>query len=166
MELAVMELAERALSPKGVRPALIEDAFQRLQVAANRVLATCWPGAKVRIDRTSTSQTGKVREESRVLIALPGSETFHPVARLNRGMLRRVDLALQIARRRLYASQCSGGKLPIPYFVIDEALDGIDEEGLTGCAAMLAEEAMANLVVVLTHDEKVVRGVPGKRVTL
>jgi hypothetical protein len=31
---------------------------------------------------------------------------------------------------------------------------------------MLAEEAMANLVVVLTHDEKVVRGVPGKRVTL
>ena len=165
-ELAVMELAERALSPKGVRPALIEDAFQRLQVAANRVLATCWPGAKVRIDRTSTSQTGKVREESRVLIALPGSETFHPVARLNRGMLRRVDLALQIARRRLYASQCSGGKLPIPYFVIDEALDGIDEEGLTGCAAMLAEEAMANLVVVLTHDEKVVRGVPGKRVTL
>lgn len=165
-ELTVLELAERALSPKGVRPALIEDAFHRLQVAANRVLATCWPGAEVRIDRTSTSQTGKVREESRVLIALPGSEMYHPVARLNRGMLRRVDLALQIARRRLYAAQCSGGRLPVPYLVIDEALDGIDEEGLTGCAAMLAEEALTNLVVVLTHDEKVVRGVPGKRVTL
>lgn len=158
--LHALELAEKALGPKGARPAMIADAFQALAASAQRVLSTCWPGARVRVDRTSTTQKGAVREESRVLVALPGEVDFHPAGCLNRGMLRRVDLAFRLARRRMYAAQCSGGVLPLPYLCLDEALDGIDEAGLTGCAQVLAEEARTSLVVVLTHDEKVMRGVP------
>ena len=164
---AALELAERALGPKGARPAMIAEAFASLGRQAQRLLDRCWPGARVQIERTSTSQAGKEREESRVLVGLPGEEALHPAARLNRGMLRRVDLCLRLARRRLLAAQCSGGKLPLSYLAIDEALDGIDPDGLAGCAHVLHEEARDGLVIVLSHDEKVIRGVPyDRRITL
>lgn len=156
----VLELVERALGPKGAKPLILDHAFKRLETVANSVLATIWPGAKVSVERTSISQAGKVREESRVLVTHPHEGTTHPAAAYNRGMLRRVDLAFRLARRRLYAEQLGKARLPLPWFVIDEALDGIDERGLSGCAQVLKEEARNGVVVVLTHDEKVRRGVP------
>lgn len=156
----VLELVERALGPKGAKPLILDHAFKRLEVVANGVLATIWPGAKVTVERTSVSQAGKVREESRVLVTHPHEGTTHPTAAYNRGMLRRVDLAFRLARRRLYAEQLGKARLPLPWFVIDEALDGIDERGLSGCAQVLKEEARNGVVVILTHDEKVRRGVP------
>lgn len=166
-EHRALELAERAVGPKGARLDLIASTFGELERAAQRTLSLCWPGARLRIDRTSLTKDGRVREESRVLVALHGESEFHPAARLNRGMLRRVDLALRLGRRSILAARSPSGRLPIPYLAIDEALDGIDEQGLTGCAAALLEEARSNLVVVVSHDEKVIRGIPyTERVTL
>ena len=61
--------------------------------------------------------------------------------------------------RQLLRAGC-GGKLALPYLCLDEALDGLDEAGLDGCAEVLAEEARHSLVVVLSHDERVRRGIP------
>lgn len=158
-EQSALELAERAVGPKGARLDLLAATFAELERAAQRSLSQCWPGARLRIERTSQLKDGRVKEESRVLIALPGESGFHPVAALNRGMLRRVDLALRLGRRAILAARSPQGRLAIPYLAIDEALDGIDEEGLTGCAAALLEEAQRSLVVVVSHDERVMRGI-------
>lgn len=159
-EHRALELAERAVGPKGARLDLIASTFGELERAAQRTLSLCWPGARLRIERTSLTKDGRPREESRVLVSLPGDSEFYAAGCLNRGMLRRVDLALRLGRRAILAARSPGGRLPIPYLAIDEALDGIDEEGLTGCAAALLEEARTSLVVVISHDEKVIRGVP------
>ena len=158
-EHAALELAERAVGPKGARLDLLTATFTELERAAQRALTRCWPGARLRIERTSQTKDGRVKEESRVLVALPNEAQFHPVACLNRGMLRRVDLALRLGRRAILAARSPQGRLAIPYLAIDEALDGIDEEGLSGCAAALLDEAKHSLVVVISHDERVMRGI-------
>jgi DNA repair exonuclease SbcCD ATPase subunit len=81
------------------------------------------------------------------------------VGRYSTGQLRRVDLALLLARRQVLAAS-DRNRLALPYLVIDEALNGLDDEGLDGIAALLVEEAKDNLVIVLSHDEKMSRGIP------
>ena len=158
-EQRAQELAERALGPQGARAAVLAEAFDALSLLSNRLLSRLWPQARLRIERTTATEKGKVREVSRVLLAKPGEATFGECGRLSRGELRRPELALLLARRQLLRAGC-GGKLALPYLCLDEALDGLDEAGLDGCAEVLAEEARHSLIVVLSHDERVRRGIP------
>lgn len=158
-EQRAQELAERALAPQGARAAVLAEAFDALSLLSNRLLSRLWPQARLRIERTTATEKGKVREVSRVLLAKPGEAAFGECGRLSRGELRRPELALLLARRQLLRAGC-GGKLALPYLCLDEALDGLDEAGLDGCAEALAEEARHSLVVVLSHDERVRRGIP------
>jgi len=160
-ERQALELAERMLGPRGARAGLLERAFQVVEQLANAKLARAWPGSRIQIARTSETAGGKVREVSRVLGARPdeGPEEMAEVGRYSTGQLRRVDLALLLARRQVLAAS-DRNRLALPYLVIDEALNGLDDEGLDGIAALLVEEAKDNLVVVLSHDEKMSRGIP------
>jgi DNA repair exonuclease SbcCD ATPase subunit len=163
-ERQALELAERMLGPRGARAGLLERAFQVVEQLANAKLARVWPGARIQIARTSETAGGKVREVSRVLGTRPvrpgeEPEEMAEVGRYSTGQLRRVDLALLLARRQVLAAS-DRNRLALPYLVIDEALNGLDDEGLDGIAALLVEEAKDNLVVVLSHDEKMSRGIP------
>lgn len=163
-ERQALELAERMLGPRGARAGLLERAFQVVEQLANAKLARVWPGARIQIARTSETAGGKVREVSRVLGTRPvrpgeEPEEMAEVGRYSTGQLRRVDLALLLARRQVLAAS-DRNRLALPYLVIDEALNGLDDEGLDGIAALLVEEAKDNLVIVLSHDEKMSRGIP------
>ena len=163
-ERQALELAERMLGPRGARAGLLERAFQVVEQLANAKLARAWPGSRVQIARTSETAGGKVREVSRVLGTRPvrpgeEPEEMAEVGRYSTGQLRRVDLALLLARRQVLAAS-DRNRLALPYLVIDEALNGLDDEGLDGIAALLVEEAKDNLVIVLSHDEKMSRGIP------
>lgn len=153
----MIEIAERGLGSRGVRARLLSRAFAAIAKLGQANLGRVWSDARVDI-QCFTETAGGVQEKTTVLTAKPGGR-IGPAARFSRGQLRRVDLALLLARRALIAGQ-AGGVLPFPYLIMDETLDGLDEEGLSGCAALLAEEAQKSLVVVISHDERVRAGIP------
>lgn len=166
-EREALELAERMLGPRGARAGLLDRAFRVVEQLAAAKLARAWPGSRLKIARTTETSKGKVNEVTRVLGTRPvrpgeEPEEMAEVGRYSTGQLRRVDLALLLARRQVLAAS-DRNRLALPYLVIDEALNGLDDEGLTGCAELLVEEAKDNLVIVLSHDEKMSRGIPFDR---
>lgn len=163
LERQALELADRMLGPRGARAGLLGRAFSVVERLADERLSRAWPEWRLRIDRTSETAAGKVREVTRVLGSRPGDPEMDVVGRYSRGQLRRVDLSLLLARRQVVAA-ADQNRLALPYLVVDEALDGLDETGLTGCAGMLVEEARQNLVVIIAHDPRVAQGVPFDRV--
>ena len=160
-EAQALELAEKMLGPRGARAGLLTRAFGVVEQLAAAKLARVWPGHRLQIARTTETLKGKVNEVTRVLGSRPDDvdDDLAEVARYSTGQLRRVDLALLLARRQVLAA-ADKNRLALPFLVVDEALNGLDDEGLTGCAELLAEEARDNLVVVLSHDEKLSRGIP------
>jgi hypothetical protein len=139
LERQALELADRMLGPRGARAGLLGRAFAVVERLAAERLARAWPGWRLQIARTSETAGGKVREVSRVLGARPDDPELDVVGRYSRGQLRRVDLCLLLARRQVLAAA-------------------------TGCAEMLAEEARKNLVVIISFDERIARGIPFDRV--
>lgn len=160
-EAQALELAEKMLGPRGARAGLLTRAFGVVEQLAAAKLARVWPGHRLQIARTTETLKGKVNEVTRVLGSRPDDtdDDLAEVARYSTGQLRRVDLALLLARRQVLAA-ADKNRLALPFLVVDEALNGLDDAGLDGCAELLAEEARDNLVVVLSHDEKLSRGIP------
>ncbi len=164
LEQQAYELADRMLGPRGARAGLLARAFSVVEQLAASRLGRVWPGWQLQIARTSETAGGKVREVTRVngmrpaLGQYPADSEFLPVAAYSRGQLRRIDLPLLLARRQVLAA-ATENRLALPYLVVDECLDGLDEAGLTGCAELLAEEARQNLVVIIAHDPRIAQGV-------
>lgn len=168
-EQQAYELADRMLGPRGARAGLLGRAFSVVERLAADRLGRAWPGWQLQIARTSETAGGKVREVTRVngmrpaLGQYPADSEFLPVAAYSRGQLRRIDLPLLLARRQVLAA-ATENRLALPYLVVDECLDGLDEDGLTGCAELLAEEARRNLVVIIAHDPRIAQGVSFDRI--
>lgn len=164
LEQQAYELADRMLGPRGARAGLLARAFSVVEQLAASRLGRVWPGWQLQVARTSETAGGKVREVTRVngmrpaMGKYPADSEFLPVAAYSRGQLRRIDLPLLLARRQVLAA-ATENRLALPYLVVDECLDGLDEAGLTGCAELLAEEARQNLVVIIAHDPRIAQGV-------
>jgi DNA repair exonuclease SbcCD ATPase subunit len=164
LEQQALDLADRMLGPRGARAGLLARAFSVVEQLAASRLGRVWPGWQLQIARTSETAGGKVREVTRVngmrpaMGQYPADSEFLPVAAFSRGQLRRIDLPLLLARRQVLAA-ATENRLALPYLVVDECLDGLDEAGLTGCAELLAEEARRNLVVIIAHDPRIAQGV-------
>jgi DNA repair exonuclease SbcCD ATPase subunit len=80
----------------------------------------------------------------------------HP-AKLSNGERRRLDIALFWARGDLLRAAWNAQS---PYEVYDEALDGLDAEGVQAVAQALAARAADRCVVVISHVQTVFDGLP------
>lgn len=148
-----LELAERILGLRGLRAHLTGRTLRALEAYANQELAVLWPGVQVRLSPVEETRSGTLRET--IGLELHGTRQG-AVEELNRGMLRRIDLALFLARRQLARLV----RPPPGWVLLDECLDSLDPDGVAACATRLGALAEQELVVVISNSERVVRGLP------
>lgn len=147
--VAELTAAEQVLAPKGVRAALLRRTTDALHELTNLYLARFWPGVGVALTIDEEKQT--------VTLLMSGHPRHTDPAKLSNGELRRIDCALFFARRDLLMAAYS---VPTSMVVLDEALDGLDPEGVEAVGGFLAELAETQPVVVISHADGVWSGLP------
>ncbi len=153
-EAEVLGQVAQVLGPKGLRAHLLQQALGALESLTNAHLASLWPGVTVSLPPPSEGK-------DTVELVLQGMNQGRPVAdhpaKLSNGERRRLDIALFWARGDLLRAAWN---MESPYEVYDEALDGLDVDGVRAVAQALAERAADRCVVVISHARDVFDGLP------
>lgn len=147
VRLSELTAVEQVLAPKGVRVALFRKTVAALNELTNLYLSRFWPGIGVELVIDDERQT--------VTLTMTGHPRHTDPAKLSNGALRRLDCAIFFARRDLLTAAygVAGGLV-----IVDEALDGLDEQGVESISSFLHEIAGTAPVVVISHSDSVMEG--------
>lgn len=137
----------RAFGPEGIPAFLVDEALPEVQERANVYLSVL-SGAELRIsfDVSSKTKAGDRRDKIGVSWTIDGV----PDVPLSTGQKRKVDIAVTIALITLARSR----RLEVPsIFLVDEAMDGLDEPSralVVNLLRKLRKEFSA--IIVVSHD--------------
>lgn len=146
-ELAANGYAQMALSPSGIRSMLLTRSLAAVERAANRYLTRLFPGVRVKISPSRVQANGAVVEE--IDFRVEGAADDRGFDALSTGQRKRVLLAVLMALSTL--SRGANGPSTI---WLDEALDGLDDEGLDAVCDMVRDVSADVPVVVISHREE------------
>lgn len=134
---------------KGLRGILLDAIVPTLNQHADEIAATLTHGEVSAVFSTQTVlKGGDVREKFEIRAVLRG--TVVPYRTCSDGERRRVDIISTLALGRLARVLFP----PPELLAIDEVFDGLDQEGIAGAIALIAQLARSYpRVVVVTHDE-------------
>ncbi len=164
--LALQRAAEVVLGLKGVRAHVLGRALAGLEAAANgwlsRVCGTPaveWTGDAggseaalgggmcIRLKPYTEKKAGGVSDS--ISISVEGAAGGEGYRGASGGQRRRLDVALLFALSDM--AQAAHGRSSGTLF-IDEALDGLDADGVHGMLAVLSDMAKERAVVVISHN--------------
>lgn len=132
-----------ALSPKGARARLLDGIVARLAAGANRWLGAM--GARQRVEITARAEKARGGLSDAIGLKVDG----RAYADASGGERRRVDVALALALAEV--AEATRGR-PAGTLFLDEVLDVLDEDGVDGVSAALAESAWNRCIVVIAHS--------------
>lgn len=148
--LEVLEICDKVLSPKGVRAKLLGQAVDSLNaLLASYIQELCGVGAYVRVGLANDALNLDIGGISDALSYLALSD----------GQRCRVDFALGLALSALSRGQDSGS-LPGMVF-LDEAMDGLDLEGIEACAALVKKQSNSVATLLVSHNQEIINRFEG-----
>lgn len=143
-EYAFLKDVERALGSEGVRAMMFGRALTSLEKLTNAYISWLHPDVRVKLSPTKEKKDGETVDAITLTIENTGNGSYRACSQ---GAKRRIDLALLLALSRL--SPNKGGTL-----YLDEAFDGLDEQGVQGACELLAHLGKQTHVILITHNKQ------------
>ena len=154
--VAHIEEAVRVLGPNGLRAASVEEAVAHLDASVRSWLDRLGLRGEYRVVIASSRPRKSGGVTQAIDIRVDGHAGVSDIAGLSGGERRRVDLAVTAALAEL-AEAAVGWKGATMLY--DEPFDALDVEGREAAARMLRELARDRLVLLVTHDDHLLRAV-------
>ncbi|HET7131482.1 MAG TPA: hypothetical protein VFJ95_04505, partial [Gammaproteobacteria bacterium] len=152
-EELILSLADKVLGVRGVRGYFLEHVLRSIEDAANAwLLRLCGNHGEMRLSLSPQSE--KVAGGVRDVIAMKVSYGGGTYQSSSRGERRRVDVAMMLATAQLH-DESHDGEARTLWF--DEPFDALDPAGVEAAATVLQELAERQPVVVISHNEQLVR---------
>lgn len=148
-ELEILQAAELALSPKGVRYHLLECVAPKLTNDTNKYLQLLTDGAITAVWSTvSKTSSNEYKEKFSIKTYMDGRSKF---GLLSGGEKRKVRLACFFALQDLIASRATKD---IELWIGDEIDLALDEAGMERLMALLEEKSLKNsTILIISHNE-------------
>lgn len=161
-KVGILLATEKVLSLKGVRSLMLSDALTGLTEASNVWLARLGlEGLRIKLLPYSELKMGGTTDALSLKVVGAGGGGGYKAS--SGGERRRIDIAILLALSEIVSAvkgKCSqiGGTL-----FFDEFADTLDGEGLEAVATVLGEIAADSCVVVITHNEKLIKALAPDR---
>jgi len=153
-ELLRRDVACTVLGPKGARSLLLRDALLFLQQRTNEMLSEL--GAAYTIElRPVTGDGAKQRASIELRVVGIGGGVYSDCSG---GERRRIDVAIAIALGEL--SSWSTVRSDTSTLFLDEVFDALDSDARKAASAWIELESQRRCVVVVTHSEEFLSGLP------
>lgn len=153
----VLLAAKQVLQPSGVRARLLSGALEGAESVANTWLDRMGAEVHIRLRPFTELASGAIKDA--VTLELggvpPNPDQWKPYGACSGGQRRRVDVALVMALGEVASAAL--GRQPGTLW-LDEVGDHLDAQGVLGFCEALREESKKRCVVVITHNEGLVRG--------
>jgi DNA repair exonuclease SbcCD ATPase subunit len=146
-DVMVLEMAERVLGLRGVRAHVLGKALSGIEGVANAHLAQMADEVAVRLRPYSENKSGGVSDAISLDVEGYGAGLGYKAC--STGQQRRINTAILLALSEV--SDAAFGQEPGALF-FDEALDGLDESGVSAAGDVLAEMATERQVFVVSHN--------------
>jgi DNA repair exonuclease SbcCD ATPase subunit len=154
--LVVLNTATSVLSLGGVRSHLLAGALDSIEAVANGWLARI-AGPKMRLKLSPYSENSKGGVKDAISLEITGAGNGYGYKASSGGERRRIDVSLLLALGEVAAG--ARGITPGTIFA-DEVFDALDEPGTEAVVDVLRELSQDRAVVVISHDEKLIRRLP------
>lgn len=152
----VLLAAKQVLQPSGVRARLLSGALDGVETVANGWLDRMGADVHVRLRPFTERADGSVKDA--VTLELggvpPNPSLWKPYGACSGGQRRRADVALVMALGEV-AAAALGRKNGTLW--LDEVGDHLDAAGVAGFCEALRDESERRCVVVITHNDRLVR---------
>lgn len=154
-EVDLLQVVEQVLSTRGVRAHLLHNALAVIEGTANDWLAKI-ASADLKLRLTPYAETSKGQARDVIGMEIEGAGGGLGYKAASGGERRRIDIALMLALGEVAsaAMQQSPGTI-----FFDEVFDALDGDGVQAVCDMIQELGQTHCVVVISHNEEVVRGV-------
>jgi len=143
---AYIDFWRHGFSEAGLKNALLDGAVAQIATAANEYLSVLSDSdITIALSAQSETKSGTVRNRIGVVYYIEGTEDVRPSG----GQRKRVQIALAMAFSKLLKSNA---KEHINVLIIDEILDGLDQEGKNRVMELLSKIRSLTNLFVISHD--------------
>lgn len=158
--VALLEQVQLVLGVRGVRSRVLGEALVGVEAAANAWLSRLFEIPVSLVIRPITeNKSGTV--SSKISMDVDGVGGGYGYQALSGGQRRRVDAAVLLALSEV--ASAASGRPPGTIF-LDEVFDSLDTQGVESTQRALTELAKDRCVVLITHVEQLVHGLPSAEV--
>lgn len=155
-DVEVLVACETVLGLRGVRAQVTSRALAGLEAATNVFLRRiARPGVAIRLRPYTEKARGGVSDS--IAMEWRDGEHWRRYQAASTGARRRIDVAVLLALSEV-AAAASDTQVGTSFY--DEVFDSLDEDGIERVSAVLAERAAERCVVVISHNESLVRRLP------
>lgn len=153
-EYEVLAVAERVLSPRGVRALLLSNALGYMEEIANYWLerVTRKPLSLILKPYTVNADGAQTEVMSMKVVGAGGGHGYWAASG---GERRRINIALMLSLSELQelTAMSKGGTM-----FFDEVFDALDNDGVQAVVDVLEELSRSRCVVVISHNDSLVQG--------